>query len=93
MKLIQQNAPTSCKETHWILEKGGFEVLATVGTINSDSVKDRELAKLFAAAPDLLAACELAAKALRDHLQYDDGESLEREGFEAAEQAIAKASD
>lgn len=62
MELIQQNAPTSSKETHWILESGGFDVLATVGNIESDWKKDRKLAKLFAASPQLRDVCECLAK-------------------------------
>ncbi len=48
-------------------------------------------AHLIAASPMLLEACRIAATALEDHLQYDDGESLERDGFNAVKQAIAKA--
>ena len=45
---------------------------------------------LAAAAPDLLEACKLCAQALKDHVQYDDGESLERDAYNAAVAAIAK---
>lgn len=58
-------------------------------TVKSENAKDD--ARLIAAAPNLLEACKLAATALKDHLQYDTGESLERDGFNAVTQAIAKA--
>ena len=48
-------------------------------------------ARLIAAGPELLKACEFAVLALKDHIQYDDGESLERDAFNAAQAAIAKA--
>ena len=48
-------------------------------------------AKLIAAAPDLLEALKTCRDALRDHVQYDNGESLERDGFVAATTAIGKA--
>lgn len=45
----------------------------------------------IAASPAMLEALKLCEKALIDHLQYDDGESLERDAYNAASQAIAKA--
>ena len=49
---------------------------------------------LMAAAPELLAACEVAVRALRDYPQYDDPDfepSLESEALELARAAIDKA--
>lgn len=49
---------------------------------------------LLAAAPELLAALELAVQALADHLQYDDegvSPSLEKIAYNAAFAAVAKA--
>lgn len=49
-------------------------------------------AALIAAAPDLLAACKLAAEAFVNHLDYDcDESSAEREAYRALQAAIAKA--
>uniref|UniRef100_A0A6M3Y0E2 Uncharacterized protein n=1 Tax=viral metagenome TaxID=1070528 RepID=A0A6M3Y0E2_9ZZZZ len=53
--------------------------------------KEEANARLISAAPGLLEACKLCAQALQDHVQYDDGESLERDGYNAAVAAIAKA--
>jgi hypothetical protein len=64
--------------------------------IDGDIEKDCELTIADRAAyfaPELLAALKLAASALKDHLQYDDGSSLEREGYDAATAAIAKATE
>lgn len=52
-----------------------------------------ETARLMRAAPKLLEACRLATNALKDHLQYDNGESLEREAYDALIAAIAEAED
>ena len=52
---------------------------------------DEANARLIAAAPDLLEALKTCRDALRDHVQYDNGESLERDGFVAATTAIGKA--
>lgn len=46
---------------------------------------------LIAAAPDLLEVLKVCRDALRDHVQYDNGESLERDGYNAAIAALAKA--
>ena len=40
---------------------------------------------------ELLAALQIAAIALKDHCQYDDGESLERTAYDAAIAVIARA--
>lgn len=36
----------------------------------------------------LIKALKVCQRALKDHVQYDDGESLERDGYNAATQAI-----
>lgn len=74
---------------------GGMKHPTTIATLETIPLKiSPEIeanARLIADAPDLLAACVICENALRDHLQYDDGESLERDGFNAAKAAIAKA--
>jgi len=48
-------------------------------------------AQLIAAAPEMLKALKLCEQALKDHVQYDDGESLERDGYNAAVGGIQQA--
>ena len=59
--------------------------------VESDWVGTGPVAQKILAVNDLLEACRLALSALQDHLQYDDGESLERDAYNAARAAITKA--
>ena len=75
-----------------VMEEGRLanaRLIAEAGTIaNKTGFTPKQLAEQKA---DLLEACKLAREALKDHVQYDDGESLERDGFNATNAAITKA--
>lgn len=91
---IFQRSMVAAKSNFDILEKGGFEILASLGHKTETANRDEANARLIAAAPDLLTVCQRQL----DFIElYCDRRHINEAGcahcllIEDAKQAIAKA--